>query len=129
MRIILEAEAVLGIVGLCDAGKIDLLSSEVLLYEIKRNPKTVRREFGLEILSKAADFIYLNESVERQAKQFEKVGIKPLDALHLASAQEVGVDYFCTCDDRFLKKAKRLQELNMKVVSPLELVEELDNVS
>lgn len=129
LRIILEAEAILGIVGLFDAGKIDLLSSEVLLYEIKRNPKTVRREFGLEILSKAADFVFLNESVEQQARQFEKAGFKPLDALHLASAQEVGVDYFCTCDDRFLKKAKRLRELNMKVVSPLELVEELDNVS
>ena len=83
----------------------------------------------MEILSKAADFIYLNELVERQARQFEKVGIKPLDALHLASAQEVGADYFCTCDDRFLKKAKRLPDLKMKVVSPLELVEELDNVS
>ena len=40
MRIILEAEAVLGIIGLCDAGKVDLVSSEVLLYEVERNPQT-----------------------------------------------------------------------------------------
>ncbi len=119
----------MGIVGLCDAGKIELLSSEVLLYEIKCNPKIVRREFGLEILSKAADFIEVSKVTERRAREIEEVGIKPLDALHLASAEEIDADYFCTCDDRFLKKAKRLPDLKLKAVSPLELVEELENVS
>ena len=125
-RIILEAEAILGIIGLCDAGKIELLSSEVLLYEVNRNPKTVRREFGLGVLSKANRFVNLNEIIERRARTFEKIGIKPLDALHLASAEEAGADYFCTCDDRFLKKAKRISGLKTRAVSPLELIEELE---
>ena len=126
-RIILEAEAILGVIRLCDAGEIELMSSDVLLYEIKRNPKAVRREFGLEVLNKADHFVSLNEMIGHSAKKFERSGIKPLDALHLASAQIANADYFCTCDDRFLRKAKRLVNLTTKVVSPLELIEELEN--
>lgn len=112
---------------MCKAGQIELVSSEVLLYEIKRNPKTIRRKFGLDILSIVDNFIYLDEAVEQQAKQFEKAGIKPLDALHLSSAEKAGVTYFCTCDDRFLKKAKRIANLKIQAVTPLELIQELEN--
>jgi len=52
--------------------------------------------------------------------------LKPLDALHLAFASASKVDYFCTCDDKFLKKAKSFDEINTKVVFPTELVMELD---
>lgn len=34
-------------------------------------------------------------------------------------------DYFCTCDDRFLKRAKEADTSQTKVVSPLELITEL----
>jgi hypothetical protein len=49
-----------------------------------------------------------------------------LDALHLALAEEGQVDYFCTCDDRFLKKAQALTGLKVKVVSPIILIEEIE---
>jgi predicted nucleic acid-binding protein len=38
------------------------------------------------------------------AKEFIAVGIAPLDALHLALAVEGGIEYFCTSDEKFLKK-------------------------
>ena len=41
-RIALEAEAVLGVLSLCEAGEIDLVSSDVLLFETRRNPHTTR---------------------------------------------------------------------------------------
>ena len=127
IRIVLESDAILGIIDLCNADQLEMISSDVLLYEIKRNPKTMRREFGLDVLSIANEFIQLDESIEQQAKRFEKAGIKPLDALHLASAAKAGATYFCTCDDRFLKKAKRIANLNTHVVTPLELIQELEN--
>jgi hypothetical protein len=46
--------------------------------------------------------------------------------LHLATAEEAHADYFCTCDDRFLKKAKALEDMTIQVVSPLALIEELE---
>jgi len=45
-----------------------------------------------------------------------------MDALHLASAVEMNVDYFCTADDKFLKKAKVISKPFTKILSPLELV-------
>ena len=40
----LEAEAVLGIIGYCDAGKLTLVSSEALDYEMDQNVRAVRKE-------------------------------------------------------------------------------------
>lgn len=52
--------------------------------------------------------------------------MKPLGALHLAFASGSKVDYFFIYDDKFLKKAKSFDKINTKVVSPTELVMELD---
>ena len=70
-RIAVEAEAILGVLMLCEAGQVELMTS---------------------------------------------------DALHLASAVQAKADYFCTCDDRFLKRAKAVDTGQTKVVSPLELI-------
>ena len=32
------------------------------------------------------------------------------------------VDYFCTCDDRFLRRTKALPDLRTTVVTPIELI-------
>ena len=103
-----------------------MISSDTLVFETQNNPNLTRKEYALEVLAKAAEFIGLNEEIEKRAQEFDKIGIKPLDALHLASAEEVKVDYFCTCDDRFLKQAKKLKNLKVKVVSPLELIQEIE---
>jgi predicted nucleic acid-binding protein len=126
IRIILEAEAVLGIIDLCETGQIELVSSEALIFEMQRNPHPVRRDFGLEVLSKATAFVVLNEQIEKQAKEFGKIGVKALDALHLASAETAEVEYFCTCDDKFLNKAKTIGDLKTQVVSPVELIEAIE---
>ena len=47
------------------------------------------------------------------------------DALHLALAEAAGVDYFCTCDDRLLRRIRQIQGLKVKAVSPIQLIEEL----
>lgn len=47
----------------------------------------------------------MTQELESLAKRLKASGMKPLDALHLASASISKADYFCTCDDKFLKKA------------------------
>lgn len=125
-RIVLEAEAVLGILTLLESGRVELVSSEALLFEIDRNPNMTRQEYALEVLSKAKTFVILTERVEKRARKFDALGIKPLDALHLASAEEAQADYFCTCDGRLLKRARAISGLRMRVVSPVELIKELE---
>jgi predicted nucleic acid-binding protein len=126
IRIILEAEAVLGILRLCELGQVEIVSSEVLLFEVGRNPNMTRRQFALEALSGARASVALNAQIEKRARELHRAGIKPLDALHLASAEEAAADYLCTCDDRFLKQAQAVGRVKVKVVSPIEAIEEIE---
>jgi len=125
IRIALEAEAILSILALCESGAVELIASETLLFETRRNPNVSRLEHALEVLSNAKTFVHVNDGIENRAKEFIAIGIKPLDALHLASAEHAQADYFCTSDDKFLKKAKSRTDLKTKVVSPIQLIEEI----
>ena len=104
---------------------MELLSSATLVFELERNPHPVRREYALKVLAKATTFIPTDSQIEEYARRFEAEGIKPVDALHLASAVAAKADYFCTCDDRFLKLAKAADTGQTKAVSPLELITEV----
>ena len=79
-----------------------------------------------EMLRQAPIFVQVSEHIEQRAKELEQRGIKALDALHLASAEEEQVDYFCSCDDRLVKKAKTFPDVMTKIVTPLELIQEID---
>jgi len=126
LRIAIEAEAILGILTwLFETDTVNLISSDALLFETKRIPNAYRKQYVLEVLEKSNIFITLNDRIEVRARTFHATGIKPLDALHLAYAEVAKADYFCTCDDKLLKKAKTLQDIETKVVSPLELIIEV----
>ena len=126
LRILLESEAVLGVLASCESGSVELLSSEALLFEIERNPNLTRQEYALEALAGAKSFVVLEPPVEERARELGALGLKPLDALHLASAEAGQADYLCTCDDRFLKRARAIERLGTKVVSPIELIGEIE---
>jgi len=125
-RIILEADATLGILALCEAGISELASSDILLYETSRTPNVTRQEYAYETLSKATVFVELDVQVERRARELNVASIEPLDALHLASAEAARADLFCTCDDRLLKRARGVPGLQTRVVSPLEAIGEIE---
>ena len=126
IRIILEAESVLGILTLCERGLLDLVASDALMFEVERNPNLARQEYALEALAQASTFVELDEHVEHRARELHQLGIKPLDALHLACAERARADYFCTCDDELLRKARQLQDLQIQVTSPLDLIAEVE---
>jgi predicted nucleic acid-binding protein len=126
IRIVLEAEAVLGILSLCETGEVDLVSSDILLFETGRNPHMTRQRYALEVLSKAHEFVALSTWIEERARVLDAAGIKPLDALHLASAESAQADYLCTCDDQFLRRVKEIEDIQVRVASPIELIEEIE---
>jgi predicted nucleic acid-binding protein len=126
VRIVLESEAVLGIFTYCDVGQVELLSSEALLYEGEQSTLPIRREHTIAVLSKAKNVINVTEKEKMRAANLMSYGIKPLDALHLALAETGSADYFCSCDDRLLQNAKKVEDLMVKVVDPVELVQEIE---
>lgn len=125
-RIAVEAEAVLVILALCESDRLKLISSDALLFEIDLIPDQDRKDEALAVLKIAKEVVGLTTKIESLARRFGALGLKPLDALHLAFASASKVDYFCTSDDKFFKKAKSFEGINTKVVSPTELVMELD---
>lgn len=127
IRVQVEAEAVLGILAFCESGSGELLDSDPLRFESAQNPHPVRRSYTEETLSRAKHFVRSTPSVEKRARGYIEAGIKPLDALHLASAVESGADYFCTCDDRLLRRARNVDTGITRPLSVLELVAEIQS--
>lgn len=125
VRVAVEAEAMLSVIVLWEAGQIELVSSFALVFEAEQISLAERRAYILEVLAKANVSIARSRSIEEWAQRFVKAGIKPLDALHLSAAIDAQADYFCTCDDLFLRRAKEAETSLVKVVSPLELVTEI----
>jgi predicted nucleic acid-binding protein len=124
-RVFLEAEAILGLLGLCDQGTLQLVTSDIVEYETNNNANQQKKAFVEKIARQAKERITLTEEIEHLAHTYEQFGIKAIDALHLASAETVGVDYFCTCDDRFYRRAVQLPQLSLKMRMPLELAQEV----
>ena len=125
-RIAVEAEAVLVILTMCESNQLTLISSEALQFEIGRIPDQGRKEEALAILKIANETVVLTPELEVLARRLQASGMKPLDALHLASASISKADFICTCDDKFLKKARNFDGLNTTAVSPTELIMRLD---
>ena len=126
IRIVLESEAVLGIIALSNMGLVELLSSEALLYEGAQSSLPVRKEHTSAVLSKAKSVIAVTKKEKARAAEIMKVGIKPLDALHVALAESGSADYFCTCDDKLLRNSKKIKDLAVSVVNPVDLVQEIE---
>lgn len=126
LHIHMEAEAILCVLAWCEAGNAELLGSVALNYEADHNPHPVRKAFAQETLLKTNLIIEASDSVEQRARVYCAHGIKVLDALHLACAVEAQANYFCTCDDRFFRRAKQVETGQTLVVSPLELIEVIE---
>ena len=125
VRVVMEAEAILNILALCASGYVALLASDALVFETAQNPHPIRKQYAFGVLAMATQFVLTDSHIEARARAFHAAGIKPLDALHLASAVAAQAAYLCTCDDRFLRRAQALDTHPTQVVSPLALVAEI----
>lgn len=120
-RVRVEAEAVESVLREIERGVVDLLSSDVLVAESTAAPDPTRRDFAAETLGLAALAVPLTDAVTERARHYRDLGIKAVDALHLASAVEGGADFFCTTDDRFFNKARTANTEAVRIVSPPDL--------
>ena len=73
----------------------------------------------------AAVYIESTEEVVERGRAIEALGVKPKDALHLASAEKAECDWFFTTDKGILKKVQRLG--GMRIASPVEFAMEDDD--
>jgi len=118
VRIYFEATASLLIFMLIEKGYLELASSEILIYENENNPYEERKIFINSLIREAKLFQELDEEILKRAQEIEKLSIKGLDALQLACAERLNVDYFLTCEDKIIKKYKGV----VSVKNPIEFL-------
>ncbi|MEW5767610.1 MAG: PIN domain-containing protein [bacterium] len=126
MRIILEADSILGLIDFCKGNCADLITSDILRYEIRNCQNIIRREYAEDVLKKAGVDVPLTEEIRKRAVELEGLGFRGVDALHLASAEAGNADFFCTCDDEIVKKAKSKKVCKIKALLPTDIIKEIN---
>jgi predicted nucleic acid-binding protein len=119
-RIRLEAEAVLLILGHVERGEWRWIGSEVLHFELTRNPDAERRRRTLVLMGAAAETCALDDAITGRGRELALLGFSGFDALHLATAERVRANVFLTTDDGLLRRARRhASDVQVPVDNPL----------
>ncbi len=123
-RVHLESEAIKTVIDLIEQGTWELLSSDVLDYEISNISDEKKRRNLQGISGMAIKTISLTATIKDRANYFESFGLQAFDAMHLACAEN-NSDILLTVDDRFIKKANKINDLKVKTKNPLQWLEEV----
>ena len=127
-RIRLETEAIYAILKKIELGKLELINSDIILYEVEKIPDITRKERINCILFLSRQYIDLDHEIKDRARNIQSLGIRSYDSLHIASAESAKVTVFLTTDDQLLKKAKQYaSSLKVRVENPLSWIIEVLN--
>jgi predicted nucleic acid-binding protein len=126
VRVRLEAEAVLGVLGRIENGEWGWVGSEVLMDEIEQMPDAQRLSRVKLLSGFVQEIVEVGEKEVKRAKELQKEGFQVFDALHIACAESAKVDVFLSTDDRLLRQAKRVSKrLHVRIENPLAWIEEM----
>ena len=116
----LETEAKLDIQDKIRAGEIGLGWSYILDLENQANPFPDRRRETLCWKVRAEASVEETPAILTDMNRLIAVGLKPLDALHIACAAALSCQYFLTVDKGILKKAARVT--NIALINPVDFI-------
>lgn len=122
-RIARETEAVYAILQRIVDGADELVWSDILDIENSQHPIRDRSVEIAQWAGRAAEHVIVSEDVIQRAQVLIQGGLDPLDAAHVACAEAAGCERFLTCDDRLLRRARRMA-LSLTVQNPVEYIEE-----
>ena len=122
VKIQLEALACQEIFLRAEEGRINLVWSFMHEDETIFCPFPERQLEALRLATLCKIRLGPEDEIADIAQLFQQqAGISAKDAIHLACAYFAKVDFFLTCDDRFLRQTGRL-ELDMTVLNPLDFI-------
>jgi predicted nucleic acid-binding protein len=120
-RIREEAEAVTMVISAIRLGRVTLVSSEYLVFEVTQNPNAEQVGIMLATLSLAHQTVKVSRPAAVRAEALEDQGLRGLDAVHIACAEAGHADLLVTTDTRMWRRA-RTARLGVRVVTPFEAV-------
>lgn len=126
LTVSLEAQAKLFIQEKIRNGEYDLVTSEMLTFEVNSCPVEIRRNVIMDFIEENST-VHVGPSsiskVQEMAKDIMDTGVKYKDACHVASAILAQCDYFISTDKRLLK----YKTDKIKLVNPVEFVREMED--
>lgn len=122
LNVMLETFAKLRVQELMRSGVIEYVWSDMLVYEVSKNPFRDRQRRFLEWIPNAAIYVRTSDEVVARARDFEAMGLKHKDSVHVASAERAQCDWLLTTDKGILKKISNVG--NMRVANPIDFMME-----
>ena len=120
-RVRMEAEAVVALLAAVEDGTIDWIGSEYLDFEVEQDPDAARVRRVRGLLVGAHMRVPASDAVADRARALERLGLRGLDALHVACAEAGAADLLVTTDDRMIRRAARaVRDLRVRLVRPPE---------
>jgi hypothetical protein len=120
-RIWIESQAIMRIFDLTHVGDMQIFISMALVLENERNPKAWRKHRVATLMTSFGRPMPLTEAVLVRALDIRGLGFMDMDALHLAFAENLKLDYFVTCDDAILGKQ---DSVKIAIINPVDLLKE-----
>ena len=117
---VLESFAKLQIQSLMRSGELEYVWSDSLCHEVVKNPSPRRFKSIVVWIGGATEYVETTDEIIERAKDFEAMGVKKMDALHLASAEAASRDWFFTTDKGILRKVRDVG--GMRVANPVEFI-------
>ncbi len=113
IRIRIETEAKLAIQEEIRRGTYQLIWSYIFDYENSKNPFRERQEQIMKWKKYAITDIEENTDIIKTALLLNSKGLQKMDSLHIACAIFAKADYFLTTDDKVIKKANVITDLEI----------------
>jgi predicted nucleic acid-binding protein len=123
IRIRIETEAKLAIQEEIRRGTYQLVWSYILDYENNKNPFRERQEQILKWKKYAIADIEENAEIIKTAIALNNKGLQKMDSLHISCAIFAKADYFLTTDDKVIKKANTITEL--EITDPIHFIKKV----
>ncbi len=124
-KIHLETEALVTILKYVKSGKLKIIGSDIIEFEISKTPDPVRRSNVESFTAFIKKQINIDEQIIKRGKELQKAGFKGFDSLHIACAEKGKADILLTTDDKLIKLALRNSGLlSINVDNPLNWVQE-----
>ena len=118
-QILREVSAIETILGYLQSRQWHWITSEVIVFEVNRNPNLTQREDIKKLLRNAHQYVPVEATEELRSAQLESFRFKPLDALHIACAENANANILLTTDRRMLRRAKNYHfQLRVRVENP-----------
>jgi hypothetical protein len=124
MKIRLETEAKLYVQACIRDGIYSLCWSFALDYENSMNPFEEKRNAIIPWKKISDDVCPPSEAVRSRGKTIMGLGVRELDALHIACAIERNCDCFITTDKGILNKSIE----GIQIINPIDFVREMEDL-